>query len=57
MNSLYHDVLQLRREGHSILEIHELTGESITRICEVIWEQNRKDIDIDGADSEDVSMV
>lgn len=44
------DILRLRAEGRSILEIHELTGESITRICEVIWEQNRKDIDIDGAD-------
>lgn len=37
-------ILQLRIKGHSISSIHLITGLSITHICEVIYEQNQKDI-------------
>lgn len=36
-------ILYLKNRGHTIASICELTGESVTFICEVIYEQNNID--------------
>lgn len=36
-------ILYLRAKGYSILGIYAVTGLTITRICEVIYEQNQID--------------
>jgi hypothetical protein len=41
-------ILYLRGKGYGIAQICKLTGESVTFICEVIYEQNQKDIANDG---------
>lgn len=41
-------ILHLRANGHTIGSIHSLTGIQITKICEVIYEQNQNDIHRDG---------
>lgn len=43
-----HTVLKLRETGNSIAAIHSVTGLSITKICEVIYEKNQADIFNDG---------
>lgn len=40
-------ILHLRAKGYTIWSIHAVTGQTITKICEVIYEQNKKDIDAD----------
>lgn len=42
-------VLFLRHKGYTISGIYAVTGLTITKICEVIYEQNQKDIHRDGA--------
>lgn len=44
-------ILKLRAKGYTINGIYEVTGLPITKICEVIYEQNQKDIANDGAHS------
>ena len=46
-------ILSLRAKGYTISGIHVVTGQPITKICEVIYEQNKKDIALDGIDSYD----
>lgn len=41
-------ILYLRGKGHIISQICKLTGESVTFICEVIYEQNQKDMRSNG---------
>lgn len=44
-------ILHLRTHGYTISGIYAITGVSITEICEVIYEQNQKDISNDGTAS------
>lgn len=44
-------ILFLRAKGYTISGIYAVTGQSITRICEVIYEQNQNDIAFDRANS------
>lgn len=44
-------ILFLRSKGYSISGIHSVTGRKITEICEVIYEQNQKDIASDSTSS------
>lgn len=37
-------ILFLRSKGYTISGIHAVTGQTITKICEVIYEQNQNDI-------------
>ena len=40
-------ILHLRAKGYKIWSIHAVTGLTITEICEVLYEQNKKDVAAD----------
>lgn len=42
-------ILYLRNKGYGIAQICKITGESVTFICDVLYEQNKKDIINDSA--------